>query len=268
MSKITDKIKEILTPEDLKVFEAGVEKMIETRVGLIESELKDKYDKLAEEYVAKKLVEELDKAKAQLVEDYDAKIKNIEKKVVTKLGSFLDHVIMEQISDETLEKIAINEVALPIVNGIKSILESNYIDVNTDGSALLKAEQTKVERLTKELSEAHGKIMESEDRLQKSASFILISEKTQGMTGTQKKRVVNLLKSKSFDEINESIEDVVSIVKESANIVVPKEINESKAVIDEIITEDDVIVEEKKSVVKEEEDKKSFADLATFYLND
>ena len=109
--KITDKIKEMLTPEDLKVFEAAIEKMVATRVGLIEEEIKNKYDALAEEYVAKKVAEESEKSKASLIEEYDAKLKNIEQKVVTKLGSFLDHVIVEQISDDTITKLEIGRAS-------------------------------------------------------------------------------------------------------------------------------------------------------------
>ena len=42
MSKnITEKIKEMLTKEDLAIFEAAVEKMVDQKVALKESEIKD-----------------------------------------------------------------------------------------------------------------------------------------------------------------------------------------------------------------------------------
>lgn len=49
---ITDKIKEILSEEDLKVFEEALEKMINEKVGekvsLKEEELKQKYEEISE----------------------------------------------------------------------------------------------------------------------------------------------------------------------------------------------------------------------------
>lgn len=262
--KITEKIKEMLTPEDLKVFEAAVEKMVSTRVKLKEEEIKAKYDELAEEYVSKKVNEELETAKASLIEEYDAKLKNIEQKVVTKLGSFLDHVIVEQISEESIEKLAINEIAMPVVEQIRKVFTNNYVELDTDGAGLLKVEQKKVAKLENELSEAHAKIMESEERLEKSATFLLISEKTQGLTGSQKQRVAKMFKNKKFEEVKEGIDTFVEMVKESNT---PRPKSEGKGTLDEIITEEDNIGEEKK-VVQEEKQEFSFAEKANRYLDE
>lgn len=264
--KITDKIKEMLTPEDLKIFEAAIEKMIATRVSLKEEEIKNKYDELAEEYVTKKVTEDLEAAKATLIEEYDAKLKNIEQKVVTKLGSFLDHVIVEQISDETISNLAINEIAMPIVEQIKKVFGSNYVDLDTDGSALLKQESAKVSRLEKELSEAHAKIMETEDRLEKSATFLLISEKTKGMTESDVKRVAKMFKNKKFDTVKEEIDTFIEMIKESTNVSSSSK-TEEKGTIDEIITEGDNLTEEKPKIIEEKEEF-TFAEKANRYLDE
>jgi hypothetical protein len=263
--KITEKIKEMLTPEDLKVFEAAIEKMIATRVALKEEEIKAKYDELAEEYVSKKVSEELENAKASLIEEYDVKLKSIEQKVVTKLGSFLDHVIVEQISEEAIEKLAINEIAMPIVEQIKKVFGSNYIDLDTDGSGLLKQEQKKVASLEKEISEAHAKIMESEERLEKSATFLLISEKTEGLTKTQKQRVAKMFKNKKFEEVKDGIDTFVEMIKESVESKVKP--NGDKGNIDSIITEEDAI-EESKKVINEDKEEFVYAEKANRYLDD
>ena len=263
--KITDKIKEMLTPEDLKVFEAAIEKMVATRVGLKEEELKNKYDALAEEYVAKKVTEESEKSKATLIEEYDAKLKSIEQKVVTKLGSFLDHVIVEQISDETITKLAINEIAMPIVEQIKKVFGQNYVELDSDGSALIKQEQQKVSKLESELSEAHAKIMETEERLEKAATFLMISEKTKGLTETQIQRVTKMFKNKKFDEVKDAIDEFVTMVKESNTTAEPK--NESKGTMEEIITESDHI-EESKAAVAEEKEEFTYAEKANRYLDE
>lgn len=269
MSKrITEKLKELLTAEDFKIFESAVQKMVEAKVAeqvkAKEEEIKNKYDELAEEYVTKKVAEELETAKASLIEEYDTKLKNIEQKVVTKLGSFLDHVIVEQISDDTITKLAINEVALPVVEQIKKVFGANYIDLDTDGYGLLKQEQAKVSRLEKELSEAHAKIMESEDRLEKSATFLLISEKTKGLKESDIKRVAKVFKNKKFDEVKEEIDTFVQMIKESATPVAPK--TEEKGTLDEIITEGEHIEEIKPTVIEEKEEF-TFAEKANRYLD-
>jgi hypothetical protein len=263
--KITDKIKEMLTPEDLKVFEAAIEKMVATRVKLQEEEMKAKYDELAEEYVAKQVSEKLEAAKASLIEEYDAKIKNIEQKVVTKLGSFLDHVIVEQITDDTITKLAINEIAMPVVEQIKKVFGTNYIELDSDGSALLKQEQQKSAKLESDLSDANAKIMEAEERLEKSATFLLISEKTKGLTDTQIQRVAKMFKNKKFEEVKEGIDTFVEMVKESNST--PETKVEGKGNLDEIITEGEHIEETKKTVVQEKEEF-TFAEKANRYMSE
>ena len=170
--KITDKIKDILTPKDLQIFEAAVESMVKEKVALAEEEMKTKYDTIAEEYVSKQVAERLETEKAQIVEDYDLKLESLEKKIVTKLDSFLDHVIAEQISDETLEKIALNEVALPVINGIKKIFSENYVELDTDGSKLIEEAQKAKTDIEKQLSESLQKNMELEERLEKTATYL------------------------------------------------------------------------------------------------
>jgi hypothetical protein len=263
--KITDKIKEMLTPHDLKVFEQAIDKMLAKRVALKEEEITSKYNELAEEYVAKKVAEDLEVAKAALIEEYDGKLKGIEQKVVTKLGSFLDHVITEQISDEVLEKLAINEIAMPVVEQIKNVFTNNYVDLDTDGSGLLKKEHKRVSDLEAELSEAHSKIMESEERLEKSATFLLISEKTEGLTKTQKQRVAKMFKNKKFEEVKEGIDTFVDMIKESVTPIT-KKTESSKGTIDEIITEGDHVAESKK-VIAEEKEEFSFAERANRYMD-
>jgi hypothetical protein len=268
MSKaISEKIKEMLTPKDLKIFEAAIEKMIEKRVALKEEEMKNKYDELAEEYVSKKVKELVENEKANLIESYDSKLKNIEKNVVTKLGSFLDHVITEQISDSSIEKLAINEVAYPIVEKIMKVFSENYVELDSDGSKALKVEQKKVIDLEKQLSEAHGKIMESEERLEKSATFLLISEKTAHLTNTQKARVLKMFKSKKFEDVQENIGTFVEMIKESSE---PKiERKKEKGTIDEIISESDSIPEAKPVIVESEDNNiETFATKANRYLVD
>lgn len=262
--RITERLKEMMSPEDLKVFEGAIEKMIEQRIALKEDEIKAKYDELAEEYVAKQVEERMDAEKATLIEEYDGKLKNIEQKVVTKLGSFLDHVIVEQISESAIEKLAINEIAMPVVEQIKKVFGSNFIELNTDGSALLKQEQKKVAQLEADLSAAQSKIMEGAERLEKASTFLLISEKTEGLTKTQKQRIASMFKNKKFDDVKENIDTFVEMVKESNS---PKIQVEGKGTIDEVLTEEDNIGEDKPKI-NEDKEEFTFTEKANRYLSE
>lgn len=266
--KVTDKIREILTPKDLKVFEAAIEAMVSERVALAEEELKNKYDQIAEEYVQKKVAENLETEKAKLVEEYDVKLQNLEKKIVTKLDSFLDHVITEQISDEALEKIAINEVAFPVIEGIKKVFVENYIELDSDGSKAIQESEKAKKTLEEQLSEQIAKNMELEERLEKTACFLLISEKTDGLSRTQKARVVKMFKDKAFDEVKDKIDTFIEMVKETPKKT--EEVSESKKeerkTIDQVITEGDHIAEQKTTIEETEELVPSYADAANRYL--
>ena len=106
--------------------------------------------------------------------------------------------------------------------------------------------------------------MEAEDRLEKSATFLLISEKTKGLTESQIQRVTKMFKNKKFDEVKDAIDEFVTMVKESGTQRVR---TESKGTMDEVITEGDHI-EELKAAVNEEKEEFSFANQANRYLSE
>ncbi len=224
--KITAKIRELLTPEDLKTFESAVDSMIEEKVSaklsdmiqLKETELKEKYEALAETYVQKEVDKKLTEEKAKLIEGYDEKLSLLEQKVVTKLDSYLDHVIGEQISDAMLEKVAINETLQPVVEGIRAVFSDNHLKLNS------KAQAT-IDSLTKELGEQKGELSESIDKrmqlegeLEKSAVYLLISEKTNGLKKSDKQKVVEMFKGKEFEEVESNIDNYLQLVKESDSL--------------------------------------------------
>lgn len=228
---ITDKIKDHLSEEDLKLFESAVEKMISDKVNQIvalkEEEIKTKTDELAEKYVTEEVAKRLEEEKAKLVESYDAKLESIETKVVSKLDSFFDHVISEQISDEMLEKVAINEALMPVVNGIKKVYSENFIELNSDATVQIKESESKVKKLETQLSESIAKTIDLEGKLEKAASMLLISEKVEGMVTSEKDRVVKMFKGKKFSEVEEKIDTFIEIIKESKKET-RKPIGESK----------------------------------------
>jgi len=236
--KVTEKIREFLTPEDLKIFEGAIEGMIADKVSdqltelisIKENELRDEYDTLSEQYVSQEVEKRLSEQKAKIVKTYDKKLSLLEQKVVSKLDSFLDHVIVEQISDEMLEKIAINETLAPVVEGIRQVFGENYLTLNSSPRKKINSLEQRVEGIKSELSESIEARMELEDKLEQSAVYLLISEKTNGFKASDKKKIVEAFKGKSFDEVEKSIDNYVTLIKETASVKTGKRkmIKESK----------------------------------------
>lgn len=286
MSKnITQKIRGLLTPEDLKVFESAVDGMINDKVQeklsqlieLKEQELKAKYEALAEKYVNKvsderkaELDEENVKWKAGILEGYDDKLALLEQRIVTKLDSYLDHVISEQISDEMLEKIAINETLAPVVEGIREVFSENHLKVDSKAQKAINSLKAELAESRDELSEAIDKRMVLEGKLEESAVYLLISEKTSGLKRSDKQKVVEMFKGKEFDEVEGTIDNYITLIKESDKPTKKKVVKKSVKEKVQAVNEGAVVDVEKEPVKAVEEEpiaeETTISDIANKYL--
>jgi len=279
--KITQKIRDLLTPEDLKIFEGAMEDMINNRVSkkvndqvtLREEELKKEYATLSEEFCNKEVTKRLEDEKANLIETYDSKLVNLETKIVSRLDSFLESTINEQISDDMLEKVAINETLLPLVNGLKEAFAKYHVELDSTGEKAIKELAEEKEKNAVELTEAIAKNMEYEERLEKAGVFLLISQKSKGLTETETAHVVKTFKDRKFEEVDGKIDDFITVLKEG----VKKETKKNKSAktskkkkVDDVITENEGLEAPKKKVVKDEEinesGKKSMSEIANAYI--
>jgi len=215
--KITEKLKEVLSEEDLKIFEDGVKQTIEEQVSLRVEEkttyLEEKAEEFCEQEIAKKLSEE----KEALIESYDLKMEELEEKMVDKLDRFLDSVITEQISDETLTKIAINETLEPLVEGIKGLFEEKYVALDTDGEKLVAEAKEEIRQLKEENSSLLADKIELSELAELGSTRALVAESTRDLTDTQIERVNALCEGKSFDEVQEKITAIVEMVADSSD---------------------------------------------------
>jgi hypothetical protein len=219
---IRKKLGEIgMSADDIKTFESSVEKMIneqaEARVVSESTRLQKKYDIAAEEYCNKMIAEGVETAKAELIKEYDAKVDQLDVAVEKTLDTFLESEILPQISDEIVGKLALNEAFAPIVNGMKALLENNFVAVDSDGSKLLSEAKQEILKLKKDASDAMAKNIQLNERLEKTATFMLINEKCEGLSKDSKKRVVAMFEGKSFDETENRISEYVEFLVESEN---------------------------------------------------
>jgi len=91
--------------------------------------------------------------------------------------------------------------------------------------------------------------------------FFLISEKTNGLTKTEKEHVVKTFKDRKFEEVDGKIDDYIKVLKEGVNKVTKKKKvvleNTKKKTVNKLFTEDDGLEAPKKEVVKDEDINKS-----------
>ena len=226
MNDITKKLKETLTEEDQKALETAINSIVEEKVSkdvpLLVEEEKARLEKEYNEKLEKAINEEYEELKTTL----NDKVNTLEEQYVEKLDAFLEHEISEQISDEAISKIAINETLAPVVNGIKKIFAENGLELDSEGSALLKEAQEEITALKDDVNRLTEENLELNKILEKMATRDLLGTKTEGMLPEQKERVYNMFEGKSFEEVETKVDEFVDIVLETT-IEKETEINES-----------------------------------------
>jgi len=212
--KLTEKLKDVLKPEDLVELEDGIKAMVSEQVKLRVEEKTIELEKKAEDFCEQEISKKVEEEKESLIEEYEKKMEDLENNMVEKLDKFLDTVITEQISEESIKKIALNETYEPIIEGIKDLFENKYVSLNTDGEQLVKEQKDEVSRLKDENSKLIKEKIELSELAESGAIKLLIAEKTDGLTDTQKERVNTFCENKTFDEVESQIDSFVEIVEE------------------------------------------------------
>ncbi len=249
MSKITDFLTKMGLDEDnQKKLEDAIKALIEEKVSLKSEE---KTTLLENEYKVKFEVEVNEKVEAEkqkLVEANEQYQKDFEKNMIDTLDAFLDSQINENISDKALEKVAINETAEPIVNGIKKLFEENHLELDSEGDKLLKSEVAKNEKLEEQNSDLINKNMELNKLNEDSAIKIRLNEATKDLTEKEAEKVNSFCEGKTFDDIDKKVDNYVSMIVEENNEKDNKVGNEEKKNLNEDVKDgDDNCIDDKKS---------------------
>jgi|TARA_R110001592_G_scaffold67388_1_gene206701 hypothetical protein len=235
--KIYDSLKDVLSVEQLDEFKAEVQNTIDEKV-LSET---SRIEKKAEEYVelvveektetltqkAEEYIEiQLSEAKEEIIKEYDEKLEEMESTVVESLDRFLDNEISEKISDELVEAVAIDKQLLPLVNGIKSLFENNYVSLDTEGHSMLAKLSEEKEELEEKLSESIADKMELSELAEKAATELLIKQKSDELSIAESEKVESFFEGKSFDEVSEKIDNYIGLIQEEATSYAAPVLNE------------------------------------------
>lgn len=211
----------------------------------------EKLEEISENYCELKIKEEVSKKVVQLEEAYESKIQKLEENVLDQLDKFIDAEISEKISDDLLSEIAINEAYKPVIAGIQALFEGNLVGLDSDGSKKIKELEAKNKEISDKLNEAYEEKIKVHEKNDKLKSALLISSKCDGLTNTQKNRVISMFEGKSYDEVNSKIGDFISLLEEK------EELFEKDDVLNEEIFSglDDGLLEEDEKVVEKKSEK-------------
>lgn len=162
-------------------------------------------------------------------ERYGEELQAIEDRVVEGVDVYFNYAVNEKINPELITKTAINETFAPIVQGIRSLFEEQYVPLNVSGTKKLKEANRKIAELESKLKEQYNENIRISEAAEQSAKKALIAEKTEGFTAEQKEKVSEFFQGKSFSSVKEDIDNYCSIITETAlPIVKAATLNEAR----------------------------------------
>lgn len=202
---------------------AALEEEYQTKSELFKETAIEKIQEMAEGYVAKEVEEKISEIRSQLEEEFAEKAQTLEENVVDKLDKFLDLEISSKISDELLESVAINETYAPLIKGIQHLFESQFVALDSEGSQIVESATSEAKTLKTKLNESLSEKIALADKVEKLQTGLLIATKTEGLTESQKERVLVMLEGKGFEEVSEKIDTVVDIITESEDVLGSKD---------------------------------------------
>lgn len=216
--KLKEKLKalaDVLTDEQLVSLEEQIKTMVSDEVALRVEEKTTELDKEAELYCEQEIEKRLTEEKEKLIEQYEEKLEELENTIVEKVDQFLEMEVTSQISDEMIEKVAINETFKPIVEGIQKLFEEKYVALDAEGNKILAETKAEVKELKDKLDEVYAEKLELSKLAENAAVQLKISEKTQDLTESQKQRVKVFFEDKSFDEVDSKIDSFIEMIGEA-----------------------------------------------------
>ena len=216
MNKIIEKLKGVLEDKDLVTLEEAIKKMVEDKVTVLVEEKTAELENLAEEFTNTEVEKRVTEKTEEITETYDEKMEALESKIVESVDKFLASEINENISEATIEKMAINETYKPIVESIMSLFEDKFVALDTEGHSILREAKEEIEKLEETVSTAIAEKMELNESVDTLKVGKLIAEKTDGLSENQKERVLAFFEGKDFEEVFAKIDNFLEVIEESS----------------------------------------------------
>jgi hypothetical protein len=230
--KIMEKLKGVLTPEDLAELETGIKAVVNEDVQNKVALLVEEKTKELEAASAKYVTEAVEEKRKEIIAEYDKKMEKLEETLIENVDQFLASEIQTEISDAAITKVAVNECLVPIVDGIRKVFSENFVEMDSSADKKLKELTEKVEELSTQTSQLIAEKMDLSSKLDKRDVTDLIAQKSAGLKTEQAARVKAMFENETIDNVKSKIDGFVNILVESENkapVVKPNKVNDGAA---------------------------------------
>lgn len=138
-----------------------------------------------------------------------------EDKLVNKLSDYLDYAVNEWTKQNkvAIESSLKTQITEEFMSGLKSLFESKYIDVPQSKVKVLELLSKKVKKLEKQLNEQTKNNVDLHKNLKKAKKDLIIHKACQGLTDSNKERLISLTENFQFTTAKEFAEKVLTIRK-------------------------------------------------------
>ena len=195
---VSDDVKALIGDEKLtEEFKAKAATIFEAA---IKSKLKVEKQKIEDGY-KKKLKEEVDTAKAELVE---------------KVDSYLNYVVEEWMKQNEIavERGIKGEIAEDFISGLKKLFEDHYINVPDEKYDVLEDQASKIEELNKKLNEQIEANVKLNSEIGKLTRQDIVDAVSSDLTDTNKEKFNKLAEEIEYSNADE-FKNKVTTIKES-----------------------------------------------------
>ena len=195
---VSDDVKALIGDEKLtEEFKAKAATIFEAA---IKSKLKVEKQKIEDGY-AKKLKENIDATKAELVE---------------KVDSYLNYVVEEWMKSNELavERGIKGEIAEDFITGLKKLFEDHYINVPDEKYDVLEDQASKIEELNKKLNEQIENNVKLNSEIGKLTRQDIVDAVSKDLTDTNKEKFNKLAEEIEYSNADE-FKNKVTTIKES-----------------------------------------------------
>ncbi len=202
-----------------KIFEMlGIEKLDESKQNELKETLQTVIELKAQD-IAESKVEDLVKSKKQdLVEEYENKFNTYKDSVTSKFSNFVDNILDEEmVIPENIVKYArLGELYQDLIEQFKTRLAIDEGMITDEVNEILIEAKDEISTLRTKVDENTGQILELEQDASEMAAQLYIRKKCDGLTESQKKKVIDLL---GDELIKENIDKKFKTITESLSIL-------------------------------------------------
>ena len=202
-----------------KIFEMlGIEKLDESKQTELKETLRTVIELKAQEIAESKVDTLVEEKKQELVEQYEEKFTSYKDSITSKFSNFVDNVIDEEmiIPENVLKYAKLGELYQDLIEQFKIRLSIDEGMISDEVREMLKEAREEIVSLRESLDENTGKVLELENDASEMAAQLYIRQKCDGLTESQKKKVIDLL---GDEIIKENIDTKFDTIIESLSLL-------------------------------------------------